>query len=58
MEKGELYEKDDRLLAEAMHTLKNMVTPITAYSEMIQYGMKFNKLKLKLQVRQLLMLID
>ena len=38
MEKGELYEKDDRLLAEAMHTLKNMVTPITAYSEMIQYG--------------------
>jgi len=38
MKKGELYEKDDRLLAEAMHTMKNMITPITAYSEMIQYG--------------------
>lgn len=38
MKQGELYEKDDRLLAEAMHTMKNMITPITAYSEMIQYG--------------------
>ena len=37
MEKGELYEKDDRLLAEAMHNLKNMISPIIAYSEMIQY---------------------
>lgn len=38
MKKGELYEKDDRILADAMHTLKNMITPIIAYSEMIQYG--------------------
>lgn len=38
MEKGEQYEKDDRILADAMHTLKNMIAPISAYSEMIQYG--------------------
>lgn len=38
MKKGELYEKDDRILADAMHTLKNMIAPISAYSEMIQYG--------------------
>ncbi|MBP5650937.1 MAG: HAMP domain-containing histidine kinase [Bacteroidales bacterium] len=38
MKKGELYEKDDRILADAMHTMKNMISPIIAYSEMIQYG--------------------
>ncbi|MBO6051184.1 MAG: HAMP domain-containing histidine kinase [Bacteroidales bacterium] len=38
MKKGELYEKDDRILADAMHTLKNRLSPIIAYSEMIQYG--------------------
>lgn len=38
MKKGELYEKDDRILADAMHTMKNRISPIIAYSEMIQYG--------------------
>lgn len=38
MKQGELYEKDDRILADAMHTVKNMITPINAYAEMIQYG--------------------
>lgn len=38
MKKGELYEKDDRILADAMHTLKNRLSPIIVYSEMIQYG--------------------
>ena len=38
MKKGELYEKDDCILADAMHTMKNMISPIIAYSEMIQYG--------------------
>ena len=38
MKQGELYEKDDRILADAMHTVKNMIAPIMAYSEMIQYG--------------------
>ena len=38
MKQGELYEKDDRILADAMHTVKNLIAPIMAYSEMIQYG--------------------
>lgn len=38
MDEGDFCEKDDRLMADAMHTLKNMITPINAYAEMIQYG--------------------
>lgn len=38
MEQGGYGEKDDRFMADAMHTLKNMISPISAYAEMIQYG--------------------
>lgn len=38
MEQGENCEKDERLIADTLHTLKNLISPINAYAEMIQYG--------------------
>ena len=38
-EDGFLLKRYDRFLADSMHTLKNMIAPISAYVEMLQSGL-------------------
>lgn len=38
-ENNDLFKRYDRFLADSMHTLKNLISPISAYVEMLQSGL-------------------